>query len=164
MEEIDEAFNWLVLILSILSAALMQYPQLYPFPFPHHLLHPEITIMRLILLPLTVLVIVWLSSHLTQHQALKIVLRCFAWIFALIILVMDVVLLLAAIVGTHFISFFVVPGWLLAIAVYLGVIRNRYRQLFPESRFLASMRIQVPFCVILFLVSELHIAIFLGPF
>ena len=164
MEEIDEAFNWLVLILSILTAALMQYPQLYPFPFPHHLLHPEITIMRLLLLPLTILVIAWLSSHLTQRQKVKIVLKCFAWIFALFILVMDVVLILAAIVGTHYISILVLPGWLIAMVVYLGVIRNRYRQLFPESRFLTSMKIQLPFCVILFLLLELHIAIFLGPF
>ncbi len=142
----------------------MQYPQLYPFPFPHHLLHPEITIMKLLLLPLTVLVIAWLSSHLTQRQDAKIVLKCFAWIFTLFILVMEMVLILAAIVGTHYISFLVVPGWLLAIVVYLGVIRNRYRQLFPESRFLTSMKIQVPFCIILFLISELIIAIGLGPF
>ena len=164
MEEIDEAFNWLVLILSILTAALMQYPQLYPFPFPHHLLHPEITIMKLLLLPLSVLVIAWLSSHLIQRQAAKIVLKCFAWIFALFILVMNVVLILAAIVGTHYISVLVIPGFALAMVIYLGVIRNRYRQLFPESRFLASKKIQVPFCVILFLIMELHIAIGLGPF
>jgi hypothetical protein len=164
LEEIDEAFNWLVLILSILTAALMQYPQLYPFPFPHHLLHPEITMMRLLLLPLSILIIAWLSSLLTQRQNVKIVLKCFAWIFTLFILVMDVVLILAAIVGTHYISFFVVPGWLLAIAVYLGVILNRYRELFPDSRFLISMKIQVLFCIILFLIMELHIVIFLGPF
>lgn len=164
MEEIDEAFNWLVLILSILTAALMQYPQLYPFPFPHHLLHPEITMMRLLLLPLTVLVIAWLSSHLMQRQEAKVVLKCFAWIFALFILVMDVVLILAAIVGAHYISFLMVPGFTLAIVVYVGVIRNRYRQLFPDSRFLASKKIQVLFSVILFLISELHVAIGLGPF
>ena len=142
----------------------MQYPQLYPFPFPHHLLHPEITIMKLLLLPLTVLVIAWLSSHLTQRQGAKIGLKCFAWIFALFILVMDVVLILAAIVGTHYISILVLPGWLIAMVVYLGVIRNRYRPLCPASRFLTSMKIQLPFCVILFLILELHIAIFLGPF
>ena len=38
MEEIDEAFNWLVLILGTLAATLLESLHLYPLPYtPFHL-------------------------------------------------------------------------------------------------------------------------------
>ena len=86
-------------------------------------------------------------------------LKCFAWIFALYILATDLVLLLAVIVGTFAISILIQPGFFLVFVIYVGVIRKRYRQIFPESRFLTSNKLLVLFVLIISLTVQLLIVL-----
>jgi hypothetical protein len=93
LEEIDEAFNWFVLVLTALASTLVQFPQLYPSQFRPT--EPEIPFMKLLLTPLILLIISWLSSNLIQTKELKIALKCFSWTYAMLILATNLYFLLS---------------------------------------------------------------------
>jgi len=147
LEEIDEAFNWLVLVLGTLSGALMASMHLYPLPSPPLTPKLEIQFVRLLFVPFIVLVISWLSSHLIQNKGIRIVLKSFSWIYALILLLIDLLFFLSVILVSD------IRGTPLGVAllwvpslVYLVLIRKRYKLIFPDSKFLKSKKIQVLFC------------------
>jgi len=163
LEEIDEAFNWLLLVLGTISGALIGSMHLYPLPFPPLTPKLEIQFLRLLFVPLIVLVISWLSSHLIQNKETRIVLKSFSWIYALLLLLVDLlffvsVVLVSDIRGTPLgVAFLWVPS-----LVYLGGIRKRYKLLFPDSKFLNSNKTQVLFCIIITVFTTLQI-IFSAP-
>lgn len=151
MEEIDEAFNWLVLILTALAGALLQYPSLYP-TFAT-MKRPEIYMMRTLLVPLAILIISWLSSHMIQNREIKIILKCFSWLYALIVLMTDLALFIGGIFNVHIfgvfgvvILFVIMP--IISFSIYMHTIRERYKLMFPDSKFLNSNKKQVLFCLI----------------
>jgi len=149
LEEIDEAFNWLILVLTTLASTLVQFPQLYPSIFRP--LEPEIPFMKLLLTPLILLIISWLSSHLIQNKRVRIVLKCFSWHYAMFVLGIDIYYLLGAFLPP---DIYVSPLPLPLIIgtpnlIYLGLIRNRYKLIFPDSKFLRSSKKQVLFCAIM---------------
>lgn len=161
MEEIDEAFNWLVLILGTLAAALIESLHLFPFP-PTHELTPELEIqfVKLYFIPLIVLVISWLSSHLVQNKGVRIVLKSFSWLYALLLLIIDLlfflsVILVKDITGSPTV---VVPLFWIPTLVYLFVIRKRYKLIYADSRFLNNNILQVLFCVIVTATTTLQAA------
>ena len=49
---LDEAFNWLVLILSTIGGSLSQFPELYPLSSPQ----VELALLRPLVLPVIILV------------------------------------------------------------------------------------------------------------
>jgi len=154
LEEIDEAFNWLVLILTMLAGSLIQYPSLYP-TFANRL-NPEIPVMRVILIPLTVLIIFWLGSHLIQNKGTKVFLKCSSWLYALSILTVDLLFLIGGILGVHILGYALL--WIglasvIPISIYLSVIRKQYKLVYPDSQFLKSDRKQTLFCLIIILPS-----------
>jgi len=147
LEEIDEAFNWLVLILGTLAATLVGSMHLFPLPSPPLTPKIEIQFLKLLFVPLIVLVISWLSSHLIQNKEIKIVLKSFSWLYALFLLLIDLLFFLSVILSEY------ILGTLIGVAllwvpslVYLGGIRKRYKLIFPDSKFLNSNKIQVFFC------------------
>jgi len=161
LEEIDEAFNWLVLILGTLAAALIESLHLFPFP-PTHELTPELEIqfVKLYFIPLIVLVISWLSSHLVQNRGIRIVLKSFSWLYALLLLIIDLlfflsVILVKDITGSPAV---VVPLFWIPTLVYLFVIRKRYKLIYANSRFLNNNILQVLFCVIVTATTTLQAA------
>ena len=143
---------------------MLQFPHLYPLPIWSA--QPEISILKVLLTPLIVLVILWLSSHLIQHKEAKIILKCFAWIYAIWILAIDLVLLIGVYlipllgpfagvtVGTIAIPFSLVP-----CLVYAGPIRNQYKLMYPDSRFLNSKKLQALMCFIVWVIGMLQINI-----
>ena len=150
MEEIDEAFNWLVLILTMLSGSLIQYPSLYP-TFAYRL-NPEIPVMRVILIPLVVLIIFWLGSHLTQNKGTKVFLKCSSWLYALSILTVDLLFLIGGILGVHILGYpllWIGLASVVPISIYLNLIRKQYKLIYPDSRFLKSNRKQALFSLII---------------
>lgn len=152
MEEIDEAFNWLVLILTMLAGSLIQYPSLYP-SFAYRL-DPEIPVMRVILIPLIVLIIFWLGSHLIQNRGIKVVLKCSSWLYSLSILTVDLLFLVGGILGEGVLSLGYGLPWIglasvVPISIYLSLIRKQYQLLYPDSQFLKTNRKQAFFCLII---------------
>lgn len=147
MEEIDEAFNWLVLILGTLAASLVGTMHLFPLQSPPLTPKIEIQFMKLLFVPMIVLVISWLSSHLIQNKGVRVVLKSFSWIYALLLLLIDLAFFLRVILVYNIPGTPLVVAWLwVPSLVYLGSIRKQYRLIFPDSKFLNSNRIQVLFC------------------
>jgi len=70
---IDEAFNWLVLILTTLSAILIEIPAASEIK--------QIVALE-VFPPILVLVIAWLVSALTEKKELQVITKSYAWIYA----------------------------------------------------------------------------------
>jgi len=154
LEEIDEAFNWLVLILTMLAGSLIQYPSLYP-TFANRL-NPEIPVMRVILIPLIVLIIFWLGSHLIQNKVMKVFLKCSSWLYALSILTVDLLFLIGGILGVHILEsglLWIGLASVVPISIYLNFVRKQYKLIYPDSQFLKNNRKQALFCVIIIVPS-----------
>jgi len=155
--EIDKAFDWLVLILAAIAAALCQFPELYPLK-PYEI--ASLTIVRVLVFPMVVLAIVWLWSHLARKMEYKIALKSFAWIYASFMLTADIMLLLMGTVriplaGVQFkpapgsplqivstLLFAVFPPIVFPILFCFFVIRPRFRELYKDSKFLYSLQQQ----------------------
>ena len=160
MEEIDEAFNWLVLILCTIAAVLMQSVELFPLKYPPLTPEIEIQFMRLLFVPLIILVVSWLSSHLIQSNKIRAVLKPFSWIYALMLLWIDLVYFLSVVLGqdirgtpASILGTFWIPS-----VVYLAAIPKRYRLMFPDSKFLKSNKIQILFCALISTIAVLQAA------
>jgi len=162
MEEIDEAFNWLMLILGTLTATLVGSLHLFPLPSPPLTPKIEIQFMRLLFVPLIILIISWLSSCLIQSKEIRVVLKSFSWIYALLLLLIDLLFFLSVILGTDIRGssppIFPVTFWVPSL-VYLVVIRKRYKLIFPDSKFLNSNIKQVLFCLVITIVTTLQAAV-----
>jgi len=158
LEEIDEAFNWLVLVLGTMAAALVGSLHLYPLPSPPLTPKIEIQFMRLLFVPLIVIVISWLGSHLVQNKGIRVVLKSFSWFYALLLLLIDLLFFLGVILATDLRATLLGPGLLwIPPLVYLGVIRRRYRRMYPDSRFLNSNILQVLFCMLMTAITVLQV-------
>lgn len=159
MEEIDEAFNWLVLVLGTLAATLVGSLHLYPLPNPPLTPKIEIQFMRLLFVPLIVLVISWLGSNLVQNKGIRVVLKSFSWVYALVLLSLDLLFFLSVVLATDVRSSPLVVGmvWVPTL-VYVGLIRKRYKLIYPDSRFLNSNRLQALFCVLVTTITVLQVA------
>ena len=158
MEEIDEAFNWLVLVLGTMAAALVGSLHLYPLPSPPLTPKIEIQFMRLLFVPLIVIVISWLGAHLVQNEGIRIVLKSFSWFYALLLLLIDLLFFLGVILAMDLRATLLGPGLLwIPTLVYLGLIRRRYKLIYPDSRFLKSHILQVLFCVLMTGITVLQV-------
>lgn len=116
--------------------------------------------MRLLFVPLIVLVVSWLSSHLVQNTKIRAVLKSFSWIYALMLLWIDLVYFLSVALGqdirgapASIFGTFWIPS-----AVYLAAIPKRYRLMFPDSKFLKSNKIQILFCALVSTIAVLQAA------
>lgn len=168
LEEIDEAFNWLVLILSTLAGVLFQSPLLFTSiaPFRVRPSEPQIALVRVLLIPLIVLIISWLGSHLILHKETRIVLKSFSWFYALLILVVEFHFLVGVVLG-EFGASLITQGLLLWAVivpslVYLVLIRKHYKAIFPDSKFLSSNKKQALFCMIITVFAILYWSILFG--
>lgn len=160
LEEIDEAFNWLVLILGTIAAALIQSVHLFPLKNPPLTPEIEIEFMRLLFVPLIVLVVSWLASHLIQNYRARAFLKPFSWIYALMLLWIDLVYFLGVILGQDIRStpLSVLGTFWIPSIVYLFTIPKRYRLLFPDSKFLRSNVGQVLFCALVSTIAVVQAA------
>jgi len=159
--QIDDAFNWLVLILSTISGVLTGLPETMEVK--------KVVALGLIP-PLLVLVVVWLFSHLTERTSLQIILKSFAWFYSSFMF-LAFVFIFVYVTSPAFISLLFGPAGLaqtFRVVLYVMVvsylvtpflfyavaIQPKYRQIHKDSRFLAS-RIQPALLYILAFVTYL---------
>jgi hypothetical protein len=170
LEEIDEAFNWLVLIASTLVGILFQNPLLFTSPsytpFRVSPKEPTIALIRVLLIPLIILILAWLGSRLIQYRGMKIFLKCFSWLQALMFLLIEFHFLVGAVFGAFGVSMMTQGMFMWSVVVpslvYLLFIRNQYKTVFPESKFLNSNKIQIILCIVLTAFAILYWSITLG--
>lgn len=142
--DVDEAFEWLVLIIGIVSAIISQYPEY----FQAYLqvwgeLPASLVAARALILPLVLMVMMWLVGKLMTDLRYKPVVKVFAWMYALIAAFANMLIYLA---GARWLSVeggsAVVPAGLFYVLVIPGftykVVVARYREIYPDSTFLRS--------------------------
>jgi len=153
--EIDKAFDWLVLILAVIAAALCQFPELYPLR-PYEI--AGLTLVRVLVFPIVVLATVWVWSHLARKMEYKIILKSFAWIYASFILTADIMLLGGTVIPLRraaaqpsplapgsplqiivSLLFLFSPPIVVPILFCFFIIRPRFRELYKDSKFLYSL-------------------------
>jgi hypothetical protein len=155
--QLDEAFNWLVLILSTIASALSQFPDLYPFK-------PEkgvsLALLRLVVFPVVVLAFTWLWSQLAREGETKVVVKSLSWILASIILMADLMLLIFSAASPYYTTsggyygpptivsigltlLLLSSPLILPIPLCLRVIRPRMREIYKDSKFLYSLPKQI---------------------
>jgi hypothetical protein len=120
----------------------------------------EIQFLKLLIVPLIVLVVSWLSSHIIQEKRLRVVLKSFSWLYALLLLFIDLLFFVSVILSQniHRSAPIVIGTFWIPSAVYFFAIRKQYIVIFPDSKFLKSNIKQVLFCVIITTVTMLQAA------
>lgn len=154
--QLDEAFNWLVLILITASGALSQFPEILYFVLPETQVGVAIWLVRILIFPVIVLVLIWLGGYLAKGTEKQTVLKSFSWILALIVLFYLLIFMLLS---------FTFPGGpaepsgptqenlplfmilvlslisplFLSPLIFHQVVRPRMREIYPSSKFLTSL-------------------------
>lgn len=161
--EVDEAFNWLVLILSTVSGVLVGLPET---------MEVKKAVALGLVPPLLVLVVLWLFSHLTGRTSPKIILKSFAWFYTSFMF-LTFIFVFAYVTSPLFISLFFRPYTPLvlvgiALAVFFFVapfvfysvaIQPKYREDHRDSKLLAS-RLRPALLYILALATYLPLMIY----
>jgi hypothetical protein len=102
--ELDDAFNWLIVILGIIAGALTQFPQLGVYMYYGFYIFPEQTsqivplnidylLLRSLIFPIVFLVFFRLFGLLIRRSELQAMLKFLSWVLASIVLVVDLVIL-----------------------------------------------------------------------
>lgn len=147
--DVDEAFEWLVLIIGIVSAIMSQYPA-YFYTLSPSQRDPSLTAARAIVPPLIITILIWLVGKLSTSKRVQVVVKIAAWMVVIGVTWVNVYnyslgltwasgihyetgMLNNFLTGLGMLGFFLFPP----IVTYLAVI-PRYREMYPDSTFLKS--------------------------
>ncbi len=165
--EIDKAFDWLVMILSTLTGAIMGLPET---------MEAKKAVALGLVPPLLVLVVVWLFSHLTARTSLQIVLKSYAWFHSSFLFFSLIHLLFYVASPLYYYLFFHYAGsltWvplvvflptfiIIPFLFYIKAVQPKYRQIYTDSKFLASRTRPVLVYILSFAIYLLLMLVFLG--
>jgi len=152
-DELDDAFNYLVIVLSIIAGALFGVPELYVSP-PYPSLEGGygLAMLRVLILPVVILIFFWLWGLLARNKGSQVVVKSISWILAFTILIADLTLLSFSLMSPYFPTaeerpsgpgallpalylIFYAPAYL-PIIFSNYVIRPRMKETYRDSRFL----------------------------
>lgn len=143
-DDLDRAFNWLVVLLSVITATIAQFPRLM-FPSPVHENVREFFVVRFFVFPILVLIILWLYAFFATGKRTRGILKLLSWMFALIILSMDMMMMLITTVPAFYylivnlgpplstIGAVLLIELLVPIPLYVFVIYPRMNKVYPDS-------------------------------
>jgi len=149
--DVDEAFEWLVLIIGIVSAIMSQYPEFFYSLSPSNI-DPSLKAAKTIVPPLIITILIWLLGKLSTNKRLQVVAKVVAWMYVVGVTWLNIYtyslglawasgipiessphVLHEFLTGLGMLSFFFFP----LIFTYLVVI-PKYREMYPDSTFLKS--------------------------
>jgi len=143
-DQIDDAFDWLILIMSTINGIMIGLPET---------LEARKAVAGALIPPFFVLVVVWLLGHLLKERNSKVILKIYAWLNALFSLVMiglifadNVYGIISFLHGHVFVPF--PPITLLWVALILvtpflffdKLVLPIYKEIYSDSRLLSSRR------------------------
>jgi len=143
-DKIDDAFDWLILIMSTMNGILIGLPET---------LETKKAMAGGVILPFFVLVMVWLLSHLIKREHLRAIFKTYAWFYALFMLEMfgtmfsDQIYGLMMILNMKVFSPFPPSVFLFLAFLFVGpfmffdqLIRPAYKEIYKDSRLLSSRK------------------------
>ena len=174
--QLDEAFNWLVIILSIIASALTNLKQISWTSWGELPSNIDYLLLRQFIFPIVFSVFFWLWSFLARKGELQIMLKFFSWTFASLILIVDLVMFgPIPVVRSYFpiypfaeggppamvlVTIWICYSLVVIFPLFLSfsVIRPRMREIYGNSKFLHNTGKQV----LLFLTAVLLFFIAVG--
>lgn len=138
---LDDAFNWLVVLLGTIAATMCQFPELMRLYRKGEAAEPTL-IVRVMVFPLLVLVLLWLAGSLSRKAGPQATWKSLSWMYASLILAADIVLLLMGSVpsiqdlfeqGAGILQATVLLELVIAAPFYAFVIRPRMRRVYEDA-------------------------------
>jgi len=147
--EVDEAFEWMVLIIGIISAIMIQYPQ-YFYTLTPGVAEPSLKAAKSIVIPLVITIFIWLVGKLAVRKPVQVLAKVIAWM-----IVVDVTIAnyysymqgliwysgfdyLAAGLNDAFVSLGMLLVFLVSPVLAHFVVLPKYREVYPDSTFIRS--------------------------
>jgi hypothetical protein len=147
--EVDEAFEWTVLIIAVVSAIMIQYPD-YFYTLTPGPADPSLKASKALVIPLVLLIIIWLIAKLATSRRVQVFSKVFAWMLVIGFTWANLYQYLTGLIyasGIHYEigitnDIVVLSGmagiFLIDPAVTYFVIVPRYRESYPDSTLLRS--------------------------
>jgi len=80
--DVDDAFEWLVLIYGIVNAIIVSYPEYFYWGEQYGMPVSEVAVKSAVL-PLLVTALIWIAGKLATDGRLQVIAKLTAWVFAL---------------------------------------------------------------------------------
>ncbi len=147
--EVDEAFEWTVLIIGVVSAIMIQYPD-YFYTLTPGPADPSLKASKALVIPLVILIIVWLVGKLAISKRVQIYAKVFAWMLVIGFAWANLYQYLLGLIfasGIHYevgitndiaVLSGMVGIFLIDPAVTYFVVVPRYRESYPDAALLRS--------------------------
>ena len=147
--EVDEAFEWTVLIIAVVSAIMIQYPD-YFYTLTPGPADPSLKASKALVIPLVLLIIVWLIAKLAINRRVQVFSKILAWMLVIGFTWANLYQYMLGLIyasGIHYevgitndiaVLSGMVGIFLIDPAVTYFVIVPRYRESYPDSTLLRS--------------------------
>lgn len=146
--DVDEAFEWVVLIIGIVSAIMSQYPE-YFYTMSPGVVEPSLKAAKSIVIPLVITIVIWLIGKLAVSKRVQVLAKVVAW---MVVIGVTWVNFYFYVLGLMYASGIQFPGIMNDIQVAFGqlvflllspiftyfVVLPKYREIYPESTLLRS--------------------------
>ena len=147
--EVDEAFEWMVLITGIVSAIMIQYPA-YFYTMSPGVVEPSLKAAKAIVIPLVITIVIWLVGKLAVSKPVQVLAKVVAWMVVTGVTFVNFYNYMLGLIwasGFHyettilndvFVSFGMLLFFLLALILTYFVVLPKYREIYPDSALLRS--------------------------
>jgi hypothetical protein len=147
--DVDEAFEWMVLVIGIVSAIMIQYPE-YFFTLTPGSAEPSLKAAKAIVIPLLITILVWLVGKLAVRKPVQVLAKVIAWVFVIDFTVTNYFSYMQGLIWAS--GFDYIAMGLDSVVVLLGmfltflvgpiftyfVVMPKYREVYPDSLFIRS--------------------------
>jgi hypothetical protein len=147
--EVDEAFEWMVLVIGIISAIMIQYPE-YFYTLSPGVAEPSLKAAKSVVIPLVITIFIWLIGKLAVSKSVQVLTKVVAWVFVTDVTVTNYYSYMQGLIwysGFDYLKaglndVFVSLGMLLFLLVgpvlTHFVVAPKYREVYPDSTLLRS--------------------------
>lgn len=147
--EVDEAFEWMVLIIGIVSAIMIQYPA-YFYTMSPGVVDPSLKAARAIVFPLVITIVIWLVGKLAVSKPVQAFAKVVAWMVVAGVTFVNFYNYMLGLIwasGFHyettilndvFVSLGMLLFFLLPLVLTYFVVLPKYREIYSDSGLLRS--------------------------
>jgi len=156
LEEIDEAFNWLILILSTVNGTLISLPET---------IEAKKAMAGFLIPPFFVLAVVWFLSYLMLRPNLRTILKTYAWFYAFFMILTFTIIFTEIAYELDYARVFsassilLVPWFVVWLVVPFAffdlLIRPKYRKICKDSRLLNSRKLLMLLYILAFVTFQI---------
>jgi hypothetical protein len=139
--DVDEAFEWLVVIYGIVNAIIVTYPEYFYWGEQYGMSVSEVAVKSAVL-PLIVTALIWIVAKLVTDIRIQVTAKLTAWLFILILVYGKIYSYLGG-AGYIPMSSILTGINMLIILIFIPIITYkvvlpRYKEMYPDQNFLRS--------------------------